>query len=171
MWNELALSGVGSFIRRGVSFVAAQREAKVRRQWQDYSNKMVRIADAQNQNAITTNQLLAKERSTVQSYDIQRSALVTKAQAEASAAAAGTSGNSVNAVLLEIDRNEAETQARRVRDLNTQLLQGEQQRSNSALQAVQSLDFSPIPMPKATTYALGFTTDLGATYKDYKRGL
>lgn len=165
MWAELALQGGLSMLRQGVEYSEAKKAAEAKKAWQAYKNTMVELSNANNQNIITTNENIARGSSIEQAFQIERSEYITSAQAEASAAASGVEGRSVNAVQFDIERNAASAQTRRKQDLNAQYLQFDNQRQQSAFQAALSHDYSPIPEPKPATYALNFATDMTKLYK------
>lgn len=168
MFAEMALMGGLSLLKNGMSFQAASVEAKAKRQWQAYKNAMVKLQDAQNQNAITTNEVMLEGRVAEQRFQIKRSEYVTEAAAEASAAAADTEGRSVNMVMFDIERNASMQQARLTQDLEAQYAQFDQQRQSSAFQAALNTDYTFIPKPSLATYALGFATDMTNAYLKYK---
>lgn len=166
MWADMALAGLQSGISSVGQFILGSMEAKAKRKWQKYNNQMVAIANAQNQNSITTNEILATERASIQKFNIDRSEIITSGQAEASAAAADTEGRSVNAVIFDVERNAGMQRAQVQSDLEAQYLQFSQQRKNSAFQMAQQQDHSFIPMPNPVTALLNF----GATATDkYQR--
>jgi len=164
MWADLAVNGMTSLFKNVGSYLQADKEAKAKRQWQEYRNAMTRLADANNQNAITTNERLMEERISTQRFMVRRSSYVTAAAAEASAAAENTAGRSVNMVQFDVERNASMQQARLTDDLEAQYLQADQQRLNSAFQAATNQDFSFIPSPNMATYMLNFGTDLTNSY-------
>ncbi|QPC44932.1 hypothetical protein HW532_20865 [Kaustia mangrovi] len=156
-----------NLFKHGASFIAGQQEAEAKRAWQKYNNAMVRLADAQNQNAITTNRNLAIERSTEQGFQIERSEYVTKAAAEVAAAAIQTEGRSVNQTLFQIESNAAHAQARRKADLEAQFAAFDHQRMTSAFQAAQQIDYSIIPEPSPVSSLLGFGAEAFDIYSNY----
>lgn len=163
MWMQMgmnALNGLSGFIQ-------SSREAKYRRKVQEYNNAMTRLANAQNQNAVTTNQNMAVERSLAQQFEIERSEYVTLGRAETAAAAADTEGRSVNQTMYQIHRSADEAESKRQADLQSQLAQFTQQRKNSALQQQQQLDYSYIPSPNPVTAMLGIAGNMAKTYQRY----
>jgi hypothetical protein len=170
MWADLALSGATSALKQGLGYAAASAKAKADRQWQAYKNAMTKLANANNQNAITTNEVLLEERVANQRFNIERSAYITTGQAEASAAATGTSGRSVDMLVFDIERNASMHQANITSDLEAQYIQHDEQRKNSAFQAAMQQDYTYIPSPMAATYVLGFGTDLTNAYTKLNKG-
>lgn len=168
MWSDLQIQGGSSLVQTIGSFIAASKKAASDRLWQEYNNKMTRLADAMNQNALTTNENMAVERSQLQEFQIRKSEMITEATAEVSAAATGTTGRSVNAVLKDISRNAANASARRQLDLRNQFLQIDNQRQASAMQAQTQIDHSVIPSPNPATYILGFAADYTKLRQTYK---
>jgi hypothetical protein len=160
MWAALAVSGGLSLLRQGLGYSEAKQSADAKRAWQTYKNTMVDLSNANNQNIITTNENLARRNNIDQAFQIERSEYLTSAQAEVAAAASGTGGRSVNAVMFDIEHNAAVAQTRRKQDLEDQYLQMDNQRQQSAFQAALSHDYSPIPEPNPATYMLNFATDM-----------
>lgn len=167
MWGHMALQMGASVVQHGMSFIAASKEAASKRKWQVYNNAMTRIADGQNQNAITTNQNMAVGRSTVQQFEIERSEYTTRAQVETAAAVAGTGGRSVNQTMFQVDRNAAVAQRNRLSDLQAQLDGFDNQRRTSAFQAAQQIDYTYIPSPSPVTAMLGLGGDLSKIYNQF----
>jgi hypothetical protein len=168
MWADLVISGAQSLIKQGLSYSAAQQQAKSARQWQAYKNAMVKLADANNQNAITTNEVLLEGRVSNQRFQINRSKYITSGQAEAAAAAVETEGRSVDMVVFDIERNASMQQANVTADLEAQYMQHDEQRRSSAFQAAMQTDYTYLPNPNIATYALGFATDMTNSYKKLK---
>lgn len=155
MWADIFMSA-GTNIG---SYFAARNKAKADRQWQKYNNAMTRIQDGQNQNALTTNELLARRRHKQQAVQIQKSEFSTKASVEVSAAAAGTVGKTVNMMLFDVTRTANEAQNRNDQELDDTFMQINHQRQQSAMGAQMNLDLRSIPSPSPLTYALGFAGD------------
>lgn len=168
MWTDLALGGGLSLLRTGMEYSEAKKAAESKKAWQAYRNTMVQLSNANNQNIITTNENIARDNSLNQAFQIERSEYITSAQAEVAAAASGTGGRSVNAVMFDIEHNASVAQARRRQDLEYQYLQADNQRQQSQLQAAMSMDYSPIPEPNPATYMLNFATDAYKLYKSSK---
>ena len=149
-WLSLGASMLSGFM----SYQADKAAAKAKRAWQAYSNTMIRLSDAQNQNAITTNEILNQQASTDQAIGIKESNILTTAQAEVSAAAAGVKGRSVDMVMLDINRNAAVAERQRETSLINANLSFDQQRRSSSLQAAMQQDYTYIPRPKLGSYLL-----------------
>lgn len=165
MWGDLALSGGLAALRTGMQYSDAKKTADARQAWQNYKNTMTQIGGALNQNTLTANENIIRHQSADQAFDITRSAYLTSAQAEVSAAAAGVGGRSPNDVLFDIGRNEATAQAKRQMDLQSQYTQVDNEREQVAFQTASQMDYSPIPKPNPATYLLGFATDAMKLYK------
>lgn len=137
------------------SFITAGKQAKQDRMWQEYNNKMVKLQDAENQNVITTNDLMRRDRKHTQLQQIRMSENATLAGAEAAAAATGTIGNSVNAVLKDISTNAANAVSSVERDDDLQDVQSMTQRFQSAFGAQMQLDRRVISGPSTASLMLG----------------
>jgi hypothetical protein len=150
MWFALA-AGSQALGALG-SYKADKAEAKARRRMQEYRNKMTNIANAINQNAITTNTTLAIQQSARQAVHMRTDELTSLGSTAVAAAAAGVRGRSVNASLLNVQRRAGQLEKQRSQDLEEYFMQVDQQRLSSALSAVQNQDLSYIPKPSLSTY-------------------
>jgi hypothetical protein len=168
MWANMAIDGGLSLLKNGVAYSNAKETAETQRAWQKYKNAMTRMADAMNQNALTVNENLARERAIKAKFEIGRSEHLTLGEAEVSAAAADTGGRSVNAVMFDLERNADVARNKVDADLEAQRLQIDHQREASAWQAATQIDYSPIPMPNKATYMLNFATDVTKSYYRHK---
>lgn len=164
MWADMALNGGLSALRLGTSFLNAKKDAESKKAWQAYKNTMLQLTDANNQNILTTNENIARADSVQQAFQIERSEYLTSAQAEVAAAASGTEGRSVNAVMFDVERNATMAQSKRKRDLEARYLQIDNQRTQSSFQAAMQVDYSPIPEPNPATYMLNFATSVGKLF-------
>lgn len=141
-----------SFLTAFMSYRADKAQAKAKRAMQTYRNKMTNVANAINQNAITTNTTLRIQQSARKAVHLRREELGTLGTVAVSAAAAGTRGRSVANTLINAQRNAGLLQGARERDLQTSFIQSKQQRISSALSAVQNQDLTYIPKPSLTSY-------------------
>lgn len=165
-WADMALDGTLSLAQNVGSFIIASKQRKLQKKWQDYNNKLTRLQNAQNQNALTTNAGMAVERSAEQSFQIEKSEYITTGQAEAAAAASGTTGRSVNLVLGEISRNAASAQARRAQDLTYELMGIDEQKKASQFNTEMQIDHTTIPSASPASALLGFTSDMVTSWKN-----
>lgn len=155
-----AMSGLTGIFQSVGSFIAAGQKAESDRKWQDYNNKMTRLQDAQNQNAITTNWNMRKERKVMQLQQVRLSENATSATVEVNAAASGTIGRSVTMALKEVSRNGARARAAIEKDDQQQDAQSDNQRLQSAMQTEMQLDLRHIPGPSPASLMLGLGTGL-----------
>jgi hypothetical protein len=163
-WTDIALSGAKSL----GSFILSSAEAKNKRKWQKYNNAMLMLQSGQNNNVLTDNENMARERSAEEAFLIRRSEYITKASVEVEAAASGTVGRSVNMVLFDVGRNAAVADRDRQRDLDLQYLGFDNQRRQLAMETKMSLDTSDIPNPNPFSAALGFLGDTAGSWGDFK---
>lgn len=164
-WADMALDGSLSLMQNVGSFLVAAKQRKLQKKWQAYNNKLTRLQNAENQNALVTNAGMAIERSAEQNWAIQKSEYVTTGQVEAAAAASGTTGRSVDLVLGEVSKNAAAAQARRAEDLQFTLLGIANQSRASKLQTEMSIDNTTIPSASPASALLGFTSDLATGWQ------
>lgn len=156
-WSDMQGQMAGAGLAAVTSYVAASKKAKSDRLWKDYNNRMLRLQNAINQNAITTNEILAKRRSTIEENNLRKSGLATAAKVEVSAAASDTIGRSVNMVLFDTARNTANAVKQRADDLEAQQLQFNQQRMSSNIQTESQVDYATIPSPSPVSAMLDFS--------------
>ncbi|AUZ94786.1 hypothetical protein HOR97_gp34 [Agrobacterium phage Atu_ph03] len=149
------MNGAFSALSTLTSFITASKQAKQDRLWQEYNNKLAKIQNGQNQNIITVNDLMRRDRKHTQLEQIQKSETATLASAEAAAAAAGATGNSVNAVLRDISSNAANAVAAIERDDDLQDAQSINQRFQSDLGLELQLDRRVISGPSTASLLLG----------------
>ena len=168
-WGNVFLKGAPQVIGTVANFITAARDAKTDRKWQAYNNALVRLQNAQNQNALTVNEGMAVERSSEAEYAIRKSQYITEASTEVSAAASGTIGRSVDMVLFQVGRDAADASSKRQQDLEYQLLGIQQQRESSNLQTEMQIDHQSIPGPNAADAILGLTTNLGKIWNSEGR--
>ena len=141
-------------------YSADKANAKAQKRIQEYRNKMANISNAINQDAITTNTTLAIQQSARQAVYMRRDELSTLGSTAVAAAAAGVRGRSVNATLVDVQRNAGFAESMRQRDLQEQFMQFDQQRLGSALSAVMNQDLSYIPKPSLGSYLMKAATNI-----------
>lgn len=162
-WWALAASAGLNLMSAGASYSADKAQAQAQRAWQQYTNKMVDLSATVSQNAITTNQLLAADALTNQAFQLRQESIFTQAKVEASAAAAGVKGRSVNKSIHQVMRNASAREAERQEAFRTTMLGFDQQRMQTAMSAAMQKDYSYIPKPKASSYFLGAVSNTFST--------
>lgn len=167
-WGDMAFSGGLSLLKAGVSYSEAKSKAESDRLWQKYNNSMVNISAAISSNNVLTNEMFARDKSIQQGVAIRKSEFLTSASVEATAAASGTTGRSVNAVLFDVQRNAANADANRVNDWDKQEVGFGVQRQQIAQQAMLQQDNRTIRDPSLATTMLGLAGDGAKLYKDNK---
>lgn len=156
MWTDTGTqAALGGFKALG-GYIAAKRQAKADKAWQDYNNKLTRMQDAMNQNAITVNENILEERVTRDKYNIEVSKYRTQAESEVAAAAIGAEGNSVDLALLEISQNAARAQHEIEVDADYQFQGYQQQRLSSRMQTEMQLDYKQIVKPSIASAVFGW---------------
>ena len=149
-WLALGANFLGGIM----GYQADKASAKAAKALQAYNNTMTRLSDSINQNAITTNAVLAQDASAAQKLGLQRSQLQTESQLITSAAASETKGRSVNQAMFDIQRNGANREFERQQNLKNAFLAFDQQRLNSRMGATMAIDHSYIPKPNFMSYML-----------------
>lgn len=165
----LGLKGFSEVASGFAGFIGDSRKAKAEKAWQKYRNKMVDLSASINQNALTTNELLAQDAFAAQAIELDKSTILTRARTEVAAAAAGVKGKSVNRSIRRIIATSAEREAERQAEFSAMKSGIRQQRLNTSLSAAMQQDYSVIPKPSPVSYilgAVGNTIDFG-----YKTGL
>lgn len=159
MWTDVATQGALSGFKAIGSYITAKRQAKADKAWQDYNNKLTRMQDAMNQNALTTNENMLRERAARDKFNIEISKYKTTAAAEVASASIGAEGNSVDLVMLEISQNAARAQNEIETDADYQYMGIQQQRRSSKMQAEMQLDYTQIVKPSIASAVLGWGAD------------
>lgn len=156
-WTSLGMDAAStglSMFQGFAKYKAAKADAKAKEAWQKYHNTMVNLSNATNQNGITMNEIFAQQALADQALQIKRGDIVTSGTAEANAAAAGVTGNSVMLSMLDVKRNAAQAEYKRQVTFKNTMLAFDVQRVNSAMAAVMQRDNSLIPTPNAASYLL-----------------
>ena len=154
MWQMFAAQTALSFLGASQEAKAAKAQYKAQKAWQEYRNKMTSLSNAVSQNAISTNEILSNAAYARQAVQLKRTAMSTEGKAEASAAAAGVKGRSVNQVITNIQRNAAMQERERQIALESSWLAFDQQRLNSAMSSAMQQDYSYIAKPNTSSYFL-----------------
>lgn len=154
MW-QLAVSAGLNLLSASSQYAGDKAQYKAQKAWQQYTNKMVDLSATVSQNAITANQLLAGDAFVNQAFQLRADTIFTRAKVEASAAAAGVKGKSVNRSIRQVLSNSASREAERQESFRTTMLGFDQQRMQVELNKVMQKDYSYIPKPKAASYFLG----------------
>ena len=163
----MAVMAAAAVAQTALQFMQASKQAKYQKKMQRYRNGMLNIANAMNQNSITTNTSLQIQQSAKQAVAVRKGELSTLGSASVAAAAAGVRGNSVNSTLVNLQRNAGLMEKQRKDDLDQYFLQTRQQRMQSTLSAVQGTDVSYIPKPSLGAYILKGGM---RAYSDYQGG-
>lgn len=171
MWSDFGVQAALSGFKAIGSYVAASRQAKSDRAWQEYNNKMTALQNAQNQNNLTQNEGMLIERQTREQYAVRVSEYKTQASATVAAAAVGSEGNSVDMVMVDIARNAARASSELTTDFNYQIQGIRNQQQQSALQMEMQFDRRSIPSPSIATTLLGTAADIGTTWYKQKLGI
>lgn len=165
MVAPLLLAAMGMQMMGAIGqYQSDKAQNKAQRALQAYNNTMTRLSDSINQNAITTNSILALETSVAQGLQIKENAIDASAQVEVDAAAAGVTGKSVNRVMMDVMRNASERENERQINLRNAKLEADQQRLNSRMGAEMQQDYSYLPKPKIGTYLLKGAMGATKTY-------
>jgi len=143
-----------NFLSAGMQYKAAKAQAAAQKAWQEYSNKMARLSNSMNQNAITVNEILAMEAFADQAVQLKKGGIIGAAKVETAAAAAGVKGRSVNQAMFDVQRGVAQREAQRQQSFKNAKLAFDQQRVQSSMSAEMQQDYTYIPKPQAASYFL-----------------
>lgn len=124
------------------SFLGNRATSKAKRAYQEYTNTMVNFSNAASQDAITMNEIMYNVASTDKAKTIQEGGMAAEASLEASAAAAGVAGNSVEVAKSHVEGNAALAEFTRQRDYKFAMFGFDTQRKSAALSAATSKDLS-----------------------------
>lgn len=141
------------------NYNAQKTQAIAMQRWQEYQNQMAHIADAQNQNSITTNTTMAIQASANEAVQNQAAGIQAEGAAKVAAAAAGVKGGSVAATIFNVERGIASVEYQRQQDLQNKFLAFDTQRRQSALSAKMQEDHSYIPKPSGAALLLGIAKE------------
>lgn len=147
-----------------MSYSSALTQYKNNKKIQEYRNKMANIANANNQNAITSNVLQAQTQSATQSLRIQQQGAALAGQVSTQAAATGTVGNSVSMAQLAAKQQEAAAELNREDQLESTYTAALHQRQQSAQQAAGAQDYTAYEQPSAAGYLLNSMAGIGMQY-------
>lgn len=163
MWWMLGAQVGLAALSANAAGAASEQQYKANKKWQKYENTMLRLSDAQNQNAITQNQTYATMASAAAALEIDKQLIQQRGQATVEAAAAGVGGGSVASSVRAVTRSAASLEYARQEELKAQYLGFDAQRRNSAFNAKMSMDESYIPKPSPLSTILGFAKDVTKT--------
>lgn len=141
MWGQIG-GAIGNFI-------VQSKMAASKKEWQEYNNGMLRLQNAQNQNAITQNATMTIEAGVMTKLNLERSRKAAAGKAEAFAAAAGVGGGSVKSTLFGLKQNQLAQELAQTQNTERQLAAIEVQRMQSSMSAVlqtDHTDYSVNPM-------------------------
>jgi hypothetical protein len=143
MWSSQQLGQAGASLASSIGgFIAQSIQAKSDAAWARYNNAMLLIQNGMNQNVITTNENIKREQMLQKRFAIEKSKYVTTSSAEVVAAATGTIGRSVNAVLFDVQRNATQAQQQNNREFEYVKVSDDQERVASTLHTNLSMDLS-----------------------------
>lgn len=158
MYAQMGMSVVSAFGAHS----SAQHATAMDRINRNYRETMTSISTAMQLNTMTNNEIEARDASVRASASLQQQALVDKANAQVSAAAAGVRGGSVANTLRSLDRSQLMAK-KTLRDKQAaQARSATNNRRNLQLSRIMGQDISPIQGPSVASSMLG----LGASIID-----
>jgi hypothetical protein len=164
MYSQMGLSAISGWGQ----FKTASIQADLQERIQAYRNTMSKLSAARSTNAITVNEVRAREAYTENDLLIQRTAMQDQSRAEVQAAAAGVSGNSVDAVMQDLKASAGRASYANTRQYNQQKAEMFEQRQSVALSAIMNQDTQVIPKPSVGSMLLGMGTNLLSIYDSHQ---
>ena len=150
------------------SYYAARTRAKMQRDAQQYQSIMQKLSVSRALNAVTRNEVAARDNNIRIQLGIQEQSMQDQARAEVDAAAAGVTGESVAAVMRNLRASATKASYAQRTNYISQLRQMNQQRSDIRFNAILNKDVSVIPMPSVGMALLGAGSQLLSIY-DHNR--
>ena len=150
-------SGISDYMIGGIQ--ADMQEAQ-----QAHSNAMRSLSSAQQQNTVTLQEAQLQDKAARLGESLQIASMKDRGSAEVNAAAAGVAGGSVQQALLGLKRSAIQAQDARMRNLSSEMMATQEQRSNIKLAAVMGEDISIIQRPSIGTALLGIGVSVMETY-------
>jgi len=155
-------------LKAGLGHIAAKGQFKLDKMQQDYNNAMQAIATAQQNNALTHQEVNARDASVRAAQSVELQALQDKSSATASAASAGVRGGSVRATMNGLSRSRMQAKFALQERMKSQANANTQNRRNVAMSAVYSKDISVIPRPSAASALLGLSASIIDIYDSHQ---
>lgn len=156
MFAQMGLAVIGQFSSHSTNDL----QARLDRSMQAYRNTLTALSAAGAQNAITLNSIDAADVAEEEALQIRVQGLQQQGTAEVAAAASGTSGNSVGAVVQSLKANALRANTARLKTLGRQLQSYDAQREQTELDKRLNTDISVIPSPSIGSSLLGLGTNL-----------
>lgn len=154
-----AVTGFTDYMIQGV-------QADMQAAQQAHGNAMRSLSSAQQQNSVTLQEAQLQDKAARLGTSLQIASMKDRGSAEVNAAAAGVAGGSVQQALLGLKRSAIQAQDARMRNLSSEMMATQEQRSNIRLAAVMGEDISIIQRPSIGTALLGIGVNVMQTYDD-----
>lgn len=154
-----AVTGFTDYMIQGV-------QADMQAAQQAHGNAMRSLSSAQQQNSVTLQEAQLQDKAARLGTSLQIASMKDRGSAEVNAAAAGVAGGSVQQALLGLKRSAIQAQDARMRNLSSEMMATQEQRSNIRLAAVMGEDISVIQRPSIGTALLGIGVNVMQTYDD-----
>jgi hypothetical protein len=156
-----ALVGAGTAL---TNHLLAREQTKLQREFQRHKNAVLGLNANLQRDALELKEIDARQADRDLSEQIQMQGMAQKAQAEVSAAAAGVTGGSVQAVMTGLERSAMRAQAARMENTSSLFRQLGQQRRDINVGQILGEDRTVIPGPSVGSLLLSMGT---AAFKGY----
>ncbi len=160
MYAQMGLdigTSVTSFANQSI---ASSLQAKL----QKYRNRMLEVSAAMNRRVITLNEIATRDASIRMSWELQKTGAQDQGSAEVSAAAAGVSGNNVDATMRGLRSSALGAQAARKSRFKQEMRSHFNERINNNVGAIMGKDIQVHSRPSLLSAAIGLGGTLMDTY-------
>lgn len=160
-----ALVGAGTAL---TNHLLAREQTKLQREFQRHKNAVLGLNANLQRDALELKEIDARQADRDLSEQIQMQGMAQKAQAEVSAAAAGVTGGSVEAVMTGLERSAMRAQAARMENTSSLFRQLGQQRRDINVGQILGEDRTVIPGPSVGSLLLSMGTSALQGYGSQK---
>lgn len=160
-----ALVGAGTAL---TNHLLAREQTKLQREFQRHKNAVLGLNANLQRDALELKEIDARQADRDLSEQIQMQSMAQKAQAEVSAAAAGVTGGSVEAVMTGLERSAMRAQAARMENTSSLFRQLGQQRRDINVGQILGEDRTVIPGPSVGSLLLSMGTSALQGYGSQK---
>jgi len=135
---------------------------------QEYQNSMMQLSAARSKNAVTVNEIRARDAQTDAIGLIQRTSIQDKGAAAVAAASAGVAGNSVNQIVSDLNASAGRATYAQKRQTNQTLQELGEQRTSISIAAITNRNTQVLTKPSVGSMLLGVGTNLLDIYDSHQ---
>lgn len=167
MTVQAIIAGASAIGKPFTDFLVARERNKLDKEMQRHRNAVTGISSNLQRNATTLQEIDVRQANRRTDQTIQTRAMQDQASAEVSAAAAGVTGGSVQAVMRGLKRSELNAQHARIDGTENAYQTLGQQRKNINISQIFQTDNTVLPGPSVSALLLSMGT---AAYDVYSAG-